>query len=182
MALTISFVASGAGLTAFTNTSNAPLTAGQRITGGIGSVANNVLNIVCDSTQTPAVTSYVTGASFSQTIDGAPIFTAQGQDNSVFIYSSSQSYATPVKMASNQSQTIAFALTALGAQCADNLQTGTITLTLSSVALTGAAVRIDATTTSTVTIPVTAANTADDSGLFTCEDEARRLWVMGYKA
>lgn len=182
MSLTISFVASGAGLTAFTNTSNAPLTADQRITGGIGSVANNVLNIVCDSTQSPAVTAYVTGATFSQTIDGAPIFTAQGQDNSVFIYSSSQSYASPVVMASNRPLTIAFTLTALGAQCADNIQTGTITLTLSSVALTGAAVRVNAATTATINIPVTAANTADDSGLFACEDEARRLWVLGYKA
>lgn len=182
MALTISFVASGAGLTAFTNTGNTALTADQRITGGIGSVANNALNIVCDSTQSPAVTAYVTGAAFSQTIAGAPIFTAQGQDNSVFTFSSSQSYTTPVKMASNQSQTIVFALTALGAQCADSVQTGTITLTLSSVALTGAAVRVDANTTSTINIPVTADSTADASGLFTCEDEARRLWVLGYKA
>lgn len=182
MALTISFVASGAGLAVFTNTGNTALAADQRITGGIGSVANNALNIVCDSTQSPAVTAYVTGASFSQTIDGAPIFTAQGQDNSVFIYSSSQSYTTPVKMASDQSQTIAFALTALGAQCANNVQTGTITLSLSSVALTGAAVRVDADTSATVSIPVTAVNTADASSLFTCEDEARRLWVMGYKA
>lgn len=181
MALTISFVASGAGLTTFT-TAGSALSASQRITGGIGSVANNVLNIVCDSTQSPAVTAYVTGATFSQTIDGAPIFTAQGQDNSVFTFASSQSYTTPVKMASNQSQTIAFALTALGAQCAADVQTGTITLALSSVALTGAAVRVDAETTATINIPVTAVNTADDSGLFTCEDEARRLWVMGYKA
>jgi hypothetical protein len=180
MALTISFVASGAGLTAFANTANAALTADQRITGGIGSVANNVLNIVCDATQTPAVTAYATGAAFSQTIDGAPIFTAQGQDNSVFTFASSQSYATPVKITSNGNETIAFTLTALGSQCASGIQTGTITLTLSSVALTGADVRVDAETTSTISIPATATNVADDSGLYTCEAEARRLWVLGY--
>lgn len=180
MALTISFVASGAGLTTFTTTGTS-LTADQRITGGIGSIANNTLNFVCDSTQSPAVTAYVTGAAFSQTLNGAPIYTAQGQDNAVFIFNSSQSYATPVKMASDDSQTIAFALTAVGAECAQGVQTGTITLTLSSVALTGAAVRIDAETTSTINIPVTAVNTASDSGEYTCEAEARRLWVLGFK-
>jgi hypothetical protein len=179
MALTISFVASGAGLNTFT-TAGSALAASQRITGGIGSVANNVLNIVSDSTQSPAVTAYVTNAAFSQTINGAPIFTAQGQDSTVFTFNSSQSFATPIKIASNQSQTIAFALTAVGAECAQGVQTGTITLTLSSVALTGAAVRVDAETSSTINIPVTAVNTANDTGTVTCDAEARRLWALGY--
>jgi hypothetical protein len=180
MALTISFVASGAGLSTFT-TAGSALSANQRLTGGVGSVANNVLNIVCDSTQSPAVTAYVTNAAFSQTINGAPIFTAQGQDSTVFTFSSSQSFATPIKMASDRSLTIAFALTALGAECAQGVQTGTITLTLSSTALTGAAVPVAANTTATINIPVTAVNTASDSGLYTCEAESRRLWVLGYK-
>jgi hypothetical protein len=179
MALTISFVASGAGLNTFT-TAGSALVANQRITGGIGSVANNVLNIVCNSTQSPAVTAYVTGAAFSQSLNGAPIFTAQGQDSAVFIFASSQSYTTPVRLASNLSQTIAFALTAVGAECAQGVQTGTITLTLSSVALTGAAVRVNAETSSTINIPVTAVNTANDTGTVTCDAEARRLWVLGY--
>ena len=74
MALTISFVASGAGLSTFT-TAGSALDENSLLTGGVGSIANNALNIVCDSTQSPAVTAYVTNVAFSQTIDGAPMLT-----------------------------------------------------------------------------------------------------------
>lgn len=179
MALTISFVASGAGYSTFATSASA-LSADQRFTAGTGSVANNALYLVCDSSQSPAVTAYVTAASFTQTVDGADIFKAQGQGSEIFTFSASQSFATPVKMASDQSQTLTFTITAIGAECALGTQTGTITLTLSSIALSGNAVRIFPETSSTVNITVTAVNTPSDSGDYICNAEARRLYVLGY--
>ena len=183
MSLDISFEATGVGLTTFT--SSTALAAGVLITAGIGSVANNALSLRIPTTFATAVSAYVTGVTFNQTINGAPIFTAQGQDNSVFAFYSPQSFATPILLqggGSATSGTIAFQLSATGAECALDAQVASITLSLSSVALSGAGVRIVATPTSTVTVSVTAVNTPNNSGTgeFACDSEVRRLVTLGY--
>lgn len=185
MALTIPFEIAGAGATTFSSAGSA-LAANQRLTAGVGSVANSALTIRIPTTANPPVTAYVSGHSFSQTTAGAAIFVAQGTN--VFTLSTSQAYASAVKLAGGNAAstgTIAIMLTAFGWECAQGVQTGTITLTVSSYALSGnpgstTIIATPAVTTSTATITVTAVPTASDSGEYTCEEEARRLWVLGY--
>jgi hypothetical protein len=179
-----------AGTAPFTfSTAGSALDAGERLTGGTGSVANTTLFVRVPLAASPPVTAYATGISFSQQIAGAPIYTAQGQDNSIFEFNTAQSFATPVVLQGGNaasSGSVTFRLTALGAECAKGIQTGTVTLTLSSFALSGNAgstsiVKTASDTTATTTITVTAVNTASEGdGIYTCQAEARRLWVLGY--
>lgn len=187
MALTIPLEIAGTGTFAFT-TAGSALAADQRITGGTGSIANTTLTVRIPSSANPPVTAYATGAAFSQTIAGAPIFTAQGQESSIFIFNSSQSYTTPVKLMGGNgatSGTIVFALTALGSACAEGVQTGTVTVTLSSYALSGnvnstTIVLTAADTSPSASITVTAVPTASEGNVHTCDAEARRLALLGY--
>lgn len=181
MALNIPLEIAGVGVTTFTSAT--ALSADQRLTGGLGSIANNTLFVRVPTAASPPVTAYATGMTFTQSKEGAPIFVAN--ETGVFSLSTSQAFATPVKLGANSVGTIAISLTALGYQCALGVQTGTITLTISSYALSGNAagtsvVAVPATALPTATISLTAVNVASDSGAFTCEEEARRLWVLGY--
>ena len=187
MALSIPIEIAGTAPFTFT-TAGSALDAGERLTGGTGSIANTTLFVRIPLASSPPVTAYATGISFTQNIAGAPIFTSPDQESSIFIFNSTQSFATPVKLTGGNGAavgSIAFTLTALGFDCAQGVQTGTVTLTLSSVALSGnsgstSIVRTAGETTAAANITVTAVNTPSDGGVYTCEAEARRLWVLGY--
>lgn len=188
MAISIPLEIAGTGTFTFT-TAGSALDANERLTGGTGSIANTTLFVRVPLASSPPVTAYATGISFSQQVAGAPIFAGPNPGNSVFLFDSTQSFTTPVKIAGGNAASagsVVFTLTALGAECAEGVQTATVTLTLSSVALSGnpgssSIVRTDSETTANATITVTAVNTpSEGDGLYTCQAEARRLWVLGY--
>lgn len=185
MALSIPIEIAGTGATTF-STAGSALDASTRLTAGTGSIANTTLFVRVPLAASPAVTAYATGVSFAQQIAGAPIYTAQGQNNAVYTFASTQSFAAPVTLQGGNaasSGSVVFTLTADGAACAKGVQTGTVTLTLSSFALSGAAAtRVASETTATATVTVTAVNTAssDPLGSYTCDAEVRRLRWLGY--
>jgi len=181
MALGITFVLSGDGTSTFT-TAGSALESGTQIYGGTNSVATTPLFLAISATHTPAVTAYATGVEFTQTLNGSPGFEVTGIGNNIFTFICDEAFSSPVKMSGNPFAlgTIGVNVSADGAECASGVQTGTFTLTLSNIALTGNSVRVDCDTSSTVTLTVTAVNTPDSSGNYTCAAEARRLWALGY--
>jgi len=182
MALSIPIEIAGTGATTF-STAGSALAAGTQLTAGTGSVANTTLFVRVPLAASPAVTAYATGISFSQQIAGAPIYQDPAQGNAVFNFNSTQSFASPVKIEGGNAASagsVVFTLSATGAECAKGAQTGTVTLTLSSFALSGSYVRVASDTTTTATVTVTAVNTPTEGGFHTCSAELRRLVLLGY--
>jgi len=140
---------SGAGANTLNGRGGLPALSTYSATSGPEGV--NFPQIKIDPTTTAALTAYITGFGFAQTVyNGGAAYIAE--QNGIFTYSNLSSLPFLIYYNENSgSNSTGYTLSATGQTCASGLQTGTMYFQLSSTALSG--------TSAGNTIPVSVTNT-----------------------